>query len=63
MKRFDKQFDLEPTEYRQSEAPEPFWGYAAKNTFILFAVGLVVGPIATWLVTGRFPYWVQYFLE
>jgi hypothetical protein len=61
--RFNKQFDLEPTEYRKADAREPFWGFNARDTLILFAVALVVGPIVTRLVTGRFPYWVQHFLE
>lgn len=63
MKRFDKQFNLESTEYRKSDEPEPFWGFAAKDTFILLLVGLIVAPIATVLVTGQFPYWLRSFLE
>lgn len=60
---FDKDFNLEPTEYRKSDAPEPFWGFAAKDTLILLLTGLIVAPIATLLVTGQFPYWLRSFLE
>jgi hypothetical protein len=63
VKKFDKQLDLESSEYRKTEAREPFWGFNAKHTLILFLAGLVVGPIVTRLVTGQFPYWVQHFLE
>lgn len=62
MKRYDKQFDLEPTEYRKSDAKEPFWGFNGKATLILFLVALIVGPIVARLVTGQFPYWLRPFL-
>lgn len=63
MKRFDKQFDLEPTEYRKSAAPEPFWGFNAIPMIGSLLAGLISLPFVTWLVTGRFPYWAQHFLE
>lgn len=63
MIKFDKQFDLEPSEYRKSDAREPFWGFNGKDTLILFLTGLIVAPIATVLVTGQFPYWLRSFLE
>lgn len=63
MKRFDKQFDLEPTEYRKSDQREPIFGFNAKDTLILFLTGLIVAPIATVLVTGQFPYWLRSLLE
>ena len=59
MKRFDKQFDLEQTEYRKSEAPEPLFGYNALYVGIMFLLGFPIVAIATWLVTGQFPYWLQ----
>jgi len=61
--RFDKQFDLEPTEYREESKPEPFWGYNGRDTLILFVLSFPIGAIATWLVTGRFPYWLLPLLE
>ena len=61
--RFDKQFDLEPTEYREESRPEPFWGFNAKHTLILFALGFPVSAVAIWLVTGQFPYWLMPLLE
>lgn len=63
MKRYDKQFDLEPTEYRKSEAKEPFWGFNAVYVGIMFALSFPIGAIAMWLVTGQFPYWLQPLLE
>jgi hypothetical protein len=63
VKKFDKQFDLESSEYRKTEAREPFWGFNAIPTIGALLAGLITLPFATWLVTGRFPYWVQHFLE
>lgn len=60
--KFDKDFDLEPTEYREEHRPEPFFGYNAKTTLILFALGFPVSAFFTWLVTGQFPYWLRPFL-
>ena len=61
--RFNKQLDLEKSEYRKSDAKEPFWGFNAFPVLVVFLVSLIVGPIATRLVTGQFPYWVKPFLE
>lgn len=61
--KFNKQFDLEPSEYRPIDAPEPFWGINAKDTAILFLVAMVADVVMTRLVYGSFPYWVRPFLE
>lgn len=61
--RFDKQLDLEKTEWRKAEEPEPFWGFNAKSVLIMLVVGLAATVLASWLVTGRFPYWFQALLE
>jgi hypothetical protein len=61
--RFNKHFDLEPTEYRKSDAKEPFWGFNAIPTIGAFLAALATAPFVTWLVTGQFPYWVKPFLE
>jgi len=61
--KFNKLFDLEPTEYRKSDAREPIFGFNAKDTLILFLTGLIVGPIAVLVVTGQFPYWLRSILE
>lgn len=58
-----KDFDLEPTEYRKSDQPEPFLGYNGRTILILFLASFPIAAIATWLVTGQFPYWVQPVLE
>lgn len=59
MKRFDKQFDLEKSEYRKSDAKEPFWGFNAVYVGIMLLLSLPIGAIASWLVTGQFPYWLR----
>lgn len=60
--KFDKQFDLEPTEYREESKPEPFFGYNARYVGSMFLLSFPIGAIATWLVTGQFPYWLQHLL-
>lgn len=63
---FNKQFDLEQTEFRRSEAREPFWGFGAPILvygLIMVALSLPISAAATWLVTGQFPYWLRPFLE
>ena len=60
---FTKRFDLEPTEFRKEDQPEPFFGYNGKHTLILFLAAFPVVAIASWLVTGQFPYWVRPILE
>lgn len=62
-KDFDKQVDLDPTEYRPSDQPEPFWGYAAKPTLILFLASIPISAIASLIVYGELPYWLRSFLE
>jgi hypothetical protein len=57
--RFNKQFDLEPTEYRKSDVKEPFWGFNAAYVGIMLLLSLPIGAIASWLVTGQFPYWLR----
>lgn len=58
-----KDFDLEPTEYRREDQPEPFLGYNGKYVLLLFLASFPTVAIVTWLVTGQFPYWVQPVLE
>ena len=60
---YDKVFELEPTEFRHHDAPEPFLGFNGKYVLILFVAGFPIAAVATWLVTGQFPYWVQPVLE
>lgn len=55
---FDKIFDLEPSEYRQADQPEPFWGRDAKYVGIMFAASFPIGAIMTRIVYGAWPYWV-----
>jgi hypothetical protein len=57
--KFDKDFDLEPTEYRREDQPEPFWGYNAKHIGILFALSFPIGAIMTRIIYGDWPYWVE----
>jgi len=61
--KFDKQFDLESSEYREGDAPEPFWGFNAKTTAILFIVAMLANVVMTRLIYGSFPYWVRPLLE
>lgn len=60
--KFDKHFDLEPSEFRELDVPQPFWGFNAKTTAILFLVGIISNVILTRLIYGSFPYWIQSFL-
>lgn len=60
---FDKQIDLDGSEFRKSDEPEPFWGYNAKHTLILFIVGMVLTAILSRIIYGSFPYWLQPLLE
>lgn len=57
--KFDKDFDLEPTEYRREDQPEPFLGYNGKYYLIMFALAWPIGAIVSYLVTGQFPYWLR----
>ncbi len=63
LKKFDKQFDLEPTEYREESQPEPFFGYNALYVAIMLALSFPITATAMWLVTGQFPYWLLPLLE
>lgn len=60
---FNKQFDLEETEYRVGDAPEPFWGPEAKYVGIMFLLGFPVSALAALLVTGEFPYWLRNLIQ
>lgn len=61
---FKKHFDLEQSEYRREEQPEPFWGHGAPedwNLFFLQMVGTVaISVLVGYLVSGRLPYWLQH---
>jgi hypothetical protein len=61
--KFDKDFDLEPTEYRREDQPEPFWGYNARVTLILFVAAFPISAIAHLIVYGQLPYWLRPLLE
>lgn len=61
--KFDKDFDLEPSEYRREDQPEPFWGRDAKYVGIMFVLAFPISAAAMWVVTGQFPYWLQPLLE
>jgi len=63
MKKFDKQFDLEATEYRREEQPEPFLGYNGKNVIILFLASFPISAVAVRIVYGQWPYWVGPMLD
>jgi hypothetical protein len=56
---FTKHFDLEPTEYRREEQPEPFLGYNGWHFLILFTLSFPIGAVVTFLVTGDWPYWLR----
>ena len=56
--KFDKDFDLEPTEYRREDQPEPFLGYNGKEVIILFLASFPVGAVAVRVIYGEWPYWV-----
>lgn len=62
-KDYDKFYDLEDSEYGPSDRPQPFWGINGKHTLILLLASFPISAVATWLVTGQFPYWVKSFLE
>jgi hypothetical protein len=62
-KDYDKFLDLEGSEYRRSEDPEPFWGFAAKPVIVMFLAAFPVSAVVTYLVTGQFPYWTMPVLE
>lgn len=55
--------DLHPSEWERKEHRQPFWGPNAKHVLILFVLSFPIGAIATWIVTGEFPYWLQPLLE
>lgn len=60
---YDKDFDLEPTEWRKSDAPEPFWGFNAKVVGQLFLLGFVVNAVASTVVHGELPLLLRWLLE
>lgn len=62
-KRYDKQVDLEPTEYTYEGKHEPAFGPNALQFLIVFLLGFPVSAIMTFIVTGQFPYWLRSLLE
>ncbi len=54
-----KYFDLEPGEWRRTDAPEPAFGPGAIPFLIMFVLSLLFSPFIMYLVTGSFPYWVR----
>lgn len=62
-KKFDKFFNLEDTEYRKSDEPEPFWGPGGKdfavNFVILLIVGMATSAVLGRIIYGEFPYWLR----
>ncbi|GAA4108940.1 hypothetical protein ACFFTN_01530 [Aminobacter aganoensis] len=50
---FDKQFDLEPSEFRREDQPEPFFGFGAPDWSVLviqIGIGIYVARWSHWLV-------------
>lgn len=60
---FDKQVDLEPSEFGPGDRPQPFWGINAKYTAIMFLASFPISAIAARIVYGQWPYWLRSFLE
>jgi hypothetical protein len=60
---YDKQVDLEPTEYTYKGKHEPAFGPGAKPMLIMFAIAMVLGPVISRIVNGQWPYWVRPWLE
>jgi hypothetical protein len=55
--------DLERSEWGEADRRQPFFGVNGKYFLTMFALAFPVTALATWLVTGRFPYWVKPVLE
>lgn len=61
-KDYDKQFDLEPSEFGPADRQQPFWGLNAKTFLILAIVGFIASQFAGWVVYGETPILLQPFL-
>lgn len=55
--------DLHPSEWTHEKKREPIFGPGGKPFVVLFLLSFPVSALATWLVTGQFPYWVKPVLE
>ena len=62
-----KTIDLDPSEWHRTnitsvDADEPFFGEAALPILLTFLAAVPVNALATLVVYGRFPYWLQWLL-
>lgn len=55
--------DLHPSEWRHEKKREPIFGPSGGYFLLMFVLGFPVSALATVLVTGELPYWLQHFLE
>lgn len=60
---FNKVFDLEESEYGPADRSQPFLGVNGKHFLILFAASFPLAAIASLIVYGQLPYWLQWLLE
>lgn len=55
--------DLHPSQWTHEKKREPFFGPAASHFFIMFLLGFPASALATLLVTGELPYYLQRLLQ
>ena len=55
--------DLHPSEWSKVDSPQPFLGANGAYVLIMFALGFPVSALATLLITGELPYWLQHLLQ
>lgn len=58
-KDFDKQVDLDPSEYSYKGKHEPAFGRGALPFVVMLILSFLLAPIISYLVTGHLPYWVR----
>lgn len=67
MRRYDKDLDLHPSEWRKSDKHEPVFGSGARGFFLvyvpLFVLSFPIHTMATLIVTGEIPQWLQRLLQ
>lgn len=59
----DKQIDLHPSEWHHEEKHEPVLGYNGLFFIIMFLLSFPITAIASLIVTGRLPYYLQHLLQ
>ena len=57
---FDKQLDLEPSEYTYQGKHEPAFGPNAIAFVVLLVLSLPLSAIINYVVRGQWPYWVSW---